>query len=275
METYMERWYNAAEQRASVREFDSTLDREHFYSLKAFINSNLSVEKARLVLLAKNGILKSLILPYGKISGTNCFAAVIADKDNKFMAGYLGESLVLECTARGYGTCWLGASYNKRAVNNIINLASNEVLCGIIAVGMKETAVKQAKKKSIAKLTGLDAESFLKLPVWQQSAVKCARIDPSALNKQPWELEFDSNSIGIVENSYNFGFSEIDKGIAMLHIELGAADKGVYGEWRPDGEMQRFYKTEEKNLDEFNIENKSEDYDPINSIYEALTESEE
>ena len=271
MENYMERWYNAAERRASVREFDSTLDRERFYSLKAFINSNLTAENARLVLLAKNGILKSFILPYGKISGTNCFAAVISDKENKFMAGYLGESFVLECTARGYATCWLGASYNKRIVNNIIDLDANECLCGIIAVGLKEDPVKQAKKKSIEKLTGLDPESFRKLPAWQQSALNCARIAPSALNRQPWELEINEDSIGIITNSYNFGFAEIDKGIAMMHIELGAAAEGVYGEWRPDGEMQEFYKTEE--ISRNAAENNNDDRDSINSIYERILKS--
>ena len=266
METYMERWYNAAQRRASVRKFDSTLDRERFYSLKAFINTNLTVENARLVLLAKNGIWNSLILPYGKISGTNCFAAVIADKNNKFMAGYLGESLVLECTARGYATCWLGASYNKRAVSNIINTAPNECLCGIIAIGLKKEPVRQAKKKSIERLTGLNSEMFHRLPVWQQTAARCAQNSPSALNKQPWELEFSDDTIGIIANSYNFGFAEIDKGIAMLHIELGAAAKGVYGEWRSDGEMQLFFRTADKSDFEDIPESLNINDDPANPV---------
>ena len=41
-------------------------------------------------------------------------------------------------------------------------------------------------------------------------------------------------------NSNNWGFGEVDCGIAMLHIELGAAKYGVYGEWQMD-EIEKYF----------------------------------
>ena len=92
--------------------------------------------------------------------------------------------------------------------------------------------VKHTKKKSIEQLTGLNAAAFSALPAWQQEAVNCARLSPSALNKQPWELDIKEDSIELINNSNNWGFGGVDCGIAMLHLELGAEFRGVFGEWK-------------------------------------------
>ena len=59
-----------------------------------------------------------------------------------------------------------------------------------------------------------------------------ARLSPSALNKQPWELDIKEDSIELINNSNNWGFGGVDCGIAMLHLELGAEFRGVFGEWK-------------------------------------------
>ena len=78
----------------------------------------------------------------------------------------------------------------------------------------------------------MNAAAFSALPAWQQEAVNCARLSPSALNKQPWELDIKEDSIELINNSNNWGFGGVDCGIAMLHLELGAEFRGVFGEWK-------------------------------------------
>ena len=224
-------WYKSIKNRTSVREFSDTVDQKTFTELKKFA-AGLNNDEARLFLRSKDGGLKSIFLAYGRVAGTKGFAAVITKKGSKYMGGYIGEAFVLECTARGIATCWLGASYKKSKVREFVDIKEDETLACIIAFGFYDGKVKHTKKKSIEQLTGLNAAAFSALPAWQQEAVNCARLSPSALNKQPWELDIKEDSIELINNSNNWGFGGVDCGIAMLHLELGAEFRGVFGEWK-------------------------------------------
>ncbi|MCH5278456.1 MAG: nitroreductase family protein [Christensenellaceae bacterium] len=239
MESLMERWYNAAGRRISVREYSHSLNKELFSELKDFA-ADISNGEARLVLLSKSNVLKPMLFR-GGVSGTKCFAAVIAKKGSRYMGGYIGEAFVLECTAMGLGTCWLGASYKKSTVKQYINLSPEETLVCIIAVGeYNRSGSKSRKHKSLEQITCMSRDEFNELPTWQQDAVRCARIAPSAMNKQPWELEFENDNMFVVNISNNFGYGEVDCGIAMLHIELGAAHNGVCGDWELESGTPKF-----------------------------------
>ena len=233
----MKKWYDAAKLRASVRDFDGRLSKELFYQLKDIAES-LNNDDARIELKSRHGVLtRPKFLPFfGGVEGTNCFAAVIVRDDNKFMGGYIGEAFVLECVSRGLATCWLGGTYRKRALKNYIQLDDDEQLLCVIAIGNTDETPEPAEKKSVKQLTGLSASEFNALSAWQKEAVNIARLSPSALNKQPWELEVERDYIRIINTKRNFGFGDVDCGIAMLHIEIGAASCGVYGDWFFDGE---------------------------------------
>ena len=233
----MEKWYDAAKTRASVRQYEGKISKELFYNLKDFA-STLNNGEARIEFKSKSGVLnRSKLLSFlGGVDGTNCFAAVIVRDDNRFMGGYIGEAFVLECVSRGLGTCWLGGTYKKRSLKNFFRLDDDESLLCVIAVGRPAEAPKPADKKSIQKLTGLTDDEFGQFPPWQREAVSMARLAPSALNKQPWELEVERDYIRIINTKGNFGFGDVDCGIAMLHIEIGASSCGVYGDWFFDGE---------------------------------------
>lgn len=233
----MKKWYQAAKKRASVREYESKMPKEIFYELKDFAES-LDNGDARIELKSKNGVLdRARFMSFlGGVQGTNCFAAVIVRDDNKFMGGYIGEAFVLECVSRGLGTCWLGGTYKRRSLKNYLRLDDDESLLCVIAVGKTSASTEPAAKKSIERLTGLSDSEFNELPEWQKEAVSIARLAPSALNKQPWELEVERDYIRIINTKRNFGFGDVDCGIAMLHIEIGAAKHGVYGDWYFDGE---------------------------------------
>jgi nitroreductase len=230
----MHTWYDAAKKRVSVRSYSAPIDRDMFYVLKSAA-MKLCNDEARIDLRAKNGVLGKipvLSAVIGGVDGTNCFAAIIVKKGCEYMGGYIGEAFILECVSRGLATCWLGATYKKKAVKEIVEMLDDEKLIGIIAIGKCDQLPENGPRKSIEQLTGVTPEDFQKLPQWQQEAAKMARIAPSARNCQPWELEIKPGSIRLICNSDNFGYGAIDCGIAMLHIELGAAKCGVYGDWQ-------------------------------------------
>lgn len=238
---YMQKWYDAAKKRSSVRSYTGAIEKDTFYELKNFAQE-LSNDDARIELRAKSGVLSKPILQsiLGGVEGTNCFAAVIVRNGNDYMGGYLGEAFVLECAARGIGTCWLGASFKRSAAKQFIDLEDDEKIVCVISFGKCSEFPKSPAKRSVEQLTGLSMDDFKARPKWQQEAVKIAKLAPSARNRQPWEIDLNPDYIGIMCNSNNFGFGDLDCGIAMLHLELGAAKCGVSGDWEMSGVEKRF-----------------------------------
>ena len=241
MDSAMERWYEVIKNRVSVRKYSGGVGKNELYTLKE-VAKYMSMDEVRIVVGRNESVFNPLI---GKaISGTDTFAALISkDKDMDYMVGSVGEAFVLECTAMGLGTCWLGLSYNKSALNSCIRFEdpSEKVRC-VIAIGhYKEAPSRKRTRKTIFNLTGLDDNAFKALPEWQKTAVNCARMAPSAMNAQPWEFDIlNKDNIQIANVSKNFGYGMLDCGIAMLHIEVGAAHCGVYGDWQVEDGLPLF-----------------------------------
>ena len=235
MEFTMERWYSAVGQRFAVRKYAGAPGSEELQALEQ-VAKTLTGKGVRIALCQNDRIFSPIFLGYGKVKGTNCFGAMIRKEDSPaYLQGYLGEAFALECTALGLGTCWL-ANYNKKAAQAVVPLEEGEALGCIIAVGQPGEAYAARPRKTLDRLTGLSQEALQDLPEWQQRALECARMAPSAVNGQPWRFLPEEDAIRVVNTSNNYGHGKLDCGIAMLHIELGAAHCGVAGDWRFEGE---------------------------------------
>ena len=140
-------WYKSIKNRTSVREFSDTVDQKTFTELKKFA-AGLNNDEARLVLRSKDGVLKSIFLAYGRVAGTKGFAAVITKKGSKYMGGYIGEAFVLECTARGIATCWLGASYKKSKVREFVDIKEDETLACISHLAFMMVKLNTQRRKA-------------------------------------------------------------------------------------------------------------------------------
>ena len=225
----MEKWYKAAQKRVSIRKYSGTPSVSTLRELRQ-VAQLVSTDDARIYVGKREGIFDPII---GKnISGTHAFAAVILRGKNKYMAGFVGEAFLLECVSRGLGTCWLGLSYKKSVAKAAVKLRQGERIVCLISIGMyDEMPETVGARKSIFTLTGMEDDTFYALPDWQQCAVRCARLAPSARNVQPWEFDIMDDAIQVAITSGNMGYGEIDCGIAMLHLELGAAHCGFIGDW--------------------------------------------
>lgn len=230
----MKKWYKAAEERCSIRKYSAPptdYELTQLVTLSEQIEgSGVRIEVLRAGDVFSTGLIKQVI------TGTDCFAAIIEKKNAQpFMAGYMGEAFVLECTLLGLGTCWLGASYKRSAVLSNIELAEDEKLRCIISIGRPGQGFARRNRKNLRQLMKLDNEDFdreiARLAPWQLSALKCAQIAPTAVNAQPFMLEALENSVCVMNTGWNFGYGMLDCGIAMLHIEAGAAFEGVFGKW--------------------------------------------
>ena len=59
-------------------------------------------------------------------------------------------------------------------------------------------------------------------------------LAPSAVNRQPWGFDVKENSITVFVRTGGPEFNvskRLDCGIAMLHLEVAAGDRGRRGQW--------------------------------------------
>lgn len=205
---------------------------EKLQALLAAYNAEGNVDM-RLVLGngdAWNGLRNS----YGMFSGVTNYVGLIYNmKDPKALErlGYYGELWVLQATALGLGTCWVGGSFRRELCP--FTLAEDEMVACAIAVGPvaaqlsgKEKLMRRIthrKTKSIADMTRADGP----LPDWFERGMQAVQRAPSAVNKQPVLFTVaDGKVTAAIPDDQSVGMA-LDFGIAKLHFELGVGQ----GSW--------------------------------------------
>ena len=225
-------WYDAMLKRSSVRKYTGSPDKEQLDRLGVLCRK-----------LSWQGITVRMFKGPGLkgIKGTDVYAVVVAKKNTPMeLEGFMGEALVLEATAMGLGTCWLGAMFYPEIINRNVNLQNDEVVHCVIALGKCDMPAFAPKRKDVVKLCGKTEEELDALGVWQKEAVMAARLAPSAMNQQPWKIEADKTGVSILETNVLLKkYAPLDRGIAMLHAAVGAYHAGREAVWKKvDGGYQ-------------------------------------
>lgn len=188
----------------------------------------------RAELVLENGsVFRGPFASYGMFTGVRNYIALAADKNMPFCrekAGYFGQQLMLYAVSLGLGTCWVGASYNKRGCP--VSLKAGEELICVITVGpvaesmafRENMTYKTVHRggKSVAQLLTHDAQP----PAWVLAGMEQVRSAPSAMNAQPVAFAWKDGALTASVPLKN-PFQPVDLGIAKLHFELGAGQ----GEW--------------------------------------------
>ncbi len=146
--------------------------------------------------------------------------------EERLMAGYEGEHIVLELTKRQIGTCWLG-TYSKDTLQSLCKINSEEEIFCVIALGIPydgaflNTTFRQMigcqKRKTLEEIM-MDKEvvvlNNLRHGKGIQEAIKSAIKAPSANNVQPWKVKVKENGLEIY---FKVSF-ELDGGIFLTHL---------------------------------------------------------
>jgi len=214
-----ERFLNAIPKRHSVRRFAGEPDPVSGSAL-AYAASRVCLPGVRIVLGdAPKADALFVSMPFvGGIKGTTRYAAVIVDEfapESTLYAGISGEALVLEAVSLGLGACWLGA-FKRSGVD--IPLRQNERVAAIIALGKPAEESSGFRRKELKKLCYGDPSQC---PEWALQAAKCVRYAPSAMNFQPWRLNFAGRTMKLLCRRYA---GDLDLGIALLHMSLGMGE---------------------------------------------------
>lgn len=180
------------------------------------------------------GALKS----YGLFKGVRSLFIMKGSSETPHLseaAGYYGEFLVLEATALGLGTCWVGTTFESSAVR----CSARERLICVITVGnippeesLKEHLIYKAihrKSKPVESFLQTDRE----IPDWLRKGLKSVQKAPSFRNLQRVKFIYESGTLrATVPETGKFDL--VDLGIAKLHFSLTAGGRfepgngGVY-----------------------------------------------
>jgi len=192
------------------------------------------------------GIFKGIVGGYGKVSGAPAFIAFIGDMRAPSVqeeVGYTGEGIILEATALRLNTCWVGGFFRPENVASLVEIRDKERVLAVTPVGYASRFKSLAerlmtgfgfthRRLSLSKL--VSGGRVDNLPEWAKVSIEAARLAPSAINRQPWGFDVDSNGITVFVRTSGPEFSiskRLDCGIAMLHIEVAASNFGIKGAW--------------------------------------------
>lgn len=214
-----EKYAAAVSRRRSVRAFRGDPDAGQWSALH-YAAARLALPGVRIVLgEAPAGELYRRLPLVETIHGTRRYAAVIAEEEiprAALHAGASGEAFILEAVSLGLGTCWV-AAFKRGGVN--VPLEEGEKIKALIALGVPENEGGPRKRKKLTEICASDPSAW---PLWAYNAAEFVRIAPSAVNLQPWRLNFAGRTLML--SSVRPG-ADLDMGIALLHMTLGANDK--------------------------------------------------
>ena len=170
--------------------------------------------------------------------------------------GYLMETIVLQATDLGLGTCWLGGTFSRSSFSRIIGLQQDERLPAVSPVGfaaahrhpaatLVSAVARSTYRKSWERLFYREdfehpMSSEQSVTMWPESlttALEMIRLAPSSANRQPWRILMSSPEVvhfflyrtGIGTGGGAGGW--LDIGIAMCHFELSLRAHGIIGSW--------------------------------------------
>ncbi len=179
---------------------------------------------------------------YGKVSSPSALVFV-GDRrlpDAAARAGYTGEAAVLEATALGFDTCWIGGGVRRGVVASVLGLGANEHVYSISALGYARERTTMGERATSGmvrarKRRALDtiAPGAARWPAWARAGVELARIAPSATNRQPWRFAQTDDGVRIsLGGAITPGISKAP-GLRHRHasLRIGRREAGGSGRW--------------------------------------------
>lgn len=194
---------------------------------------------------------------YGMIKGARFYLAALVRRQEPRRwedAGFALEAAVLQATALGLGSCWIGGVFDRKRFGRVLGMENGEQLPAVIALGFaaerptwRDRLVRWGAKGDRRKPPGElffsgGWDSPLEGAAAWNGALEGVRLAPSASNKQPWRIVRLGGAFHFHlarDKAYSAlmplaDLQRIDLGIAMCHFQFSAAELGLHGQWSID-----------------------------------------
>ena len=189
---------------------------------------------------------------YGVIKGTKTFLGVTVPKGALSLeaVGYSFEQLVLYAAHLGIGTCWLAATFDRKAFTGAMNVGDGEWMPVISPIGypsekraISETLMRSGMKSDQRKdWKELFFSGDFQTPLSRAEAgayaqpLEMLRLAPSATNAQPWRVLRQGGAFHfyakVTEGQGEVDppiIQRVDVGICANHFCLTAQEQGLSG----------------------------------------------
>lgn len=229
-------WLQLIERRDSVRQYEEDVDESTLAAVRRICQHvqryNDSTLKFFLLPGAEVHQHQKSLGPVGRVLAPWYIAAVATDdQDALFNLGYSGQRVVLELTALGLGTCWLGSLVDWSAIGDSLNLGKGEAVRILIAWGRKPESLREKPGRRLPpeKIAVFPGDKDSKYP-WR-TVLEAVRWAPSAINAQPWRLLFGTDAVHLFSRPrrITLKYCPIDMGIALCHLELACQQLTIPG----------------------------------------------
>jgi len=244
----VDRWLEAARERRSRRSFDgSRVGEELLAALQESCERVRPAPGARAVLApsVSEDLFRGIVGSYGRITGASSALLFVGSADSRQAlpaVGYTGEAIILEATALGLGTCWVGGMFDGGLARTTAGVADGEKVFSVSPVGQPMQKVSNTERLVYGMRRPKPRRPVEHIapdlhdrgwPTWARPGVESARIAPSASNRQPWRFRAEGGAIVISFDGPDTPIvsKRLDCGIAMLHFELAVRAAGASGSW--------------------------------------------
>lgn len=244
-----ERWLAAVPVRRSRRAYERRpVESAGLDSLRRHAGEFRPYPDSRVVLVddAPAELFIGILGGYGRVTGAPSALIFVGPSSPgaDHHVGYTGEAAVLEATALGLQTCWVGGFFRGPVANELAGTERSERVFAVSPVG-HATSTRPVGERLMPG-TGPDkprlplqviAPGSERWPAWAVAGAEAVRLAPSAMHRQPWRLELDERGMTISADGASTPrvTKRLDIGIAMLHFELGARAAGSVGAWEELG----------------------------------------
>lgn len=157
----------------------------------------------------------TLLAHYGWFKNVRNYIAIAGPRtlpDLEEKGGYFGQKIVIAAQQMGLNTCWVAGTYKKGKCH--ADLADDEKIICVIAIGYGENEGTKHKSKPLAKLCSVKEED---MPGWFRNGVKAAMMAPTAMNQQKFRISLDGEEAVIT--SAGGPMTRIDLGIVKYNFE--------------------------------------------------------
>ncbi len=170
---------------------------------------------------------------YGLFKNVNHYIVCTGNKHNPYrdeLSGYLGIKLSLYLTSNGIGNCFIGGTYDQKAIS-YQNYTDDEVIY-VMSIGYpkaKEQFVGELVRKMLRRHHR--AENYFMItkevtPDWIMEGLTALTFSPSAKNRQGIKLRYQDGQL-YIDNVVLGVYDMVDLGIAKALFEI-ATDKGKF-----------------------------------------------
>ncbi|GHU82315.1 hypothetical protein FACS1894196_0450 [Clostridia bacterium] len=199
--------------RRSVRKYDEApVDGQTLQNIRQVLDEaeQMAGQSARFELAAADAVSQRLAPHY--------ILAYCEQSDAAFAnVGYVLQKVDLYIQSIGLGSVWLGMAKTKERAENF---------CIMLAFGRSDVPLRcgeaEFTRLPLAEVSGAD-----------NAVARAARLAPSAMNSQPWQLHFADGKVamryvgrGLMKRILRRKLSKIDLGIIARHVALALQSEG-------------------------------------------------